>query len=59
MSRISIACPQEAVAVDRGLMRRVARTVLEGEGVADHEISLAFVDSCTIQRLNLRYLEHD
>jgi probable rRNA maturation factor len=59
MSKIAVATPQEAVAVDRGLMRGIARAVLEGEGVADYEISLAFVDDPTIHRLNKRYLEHD
>src|ERR1700730_16346521 len=59
MSRISIASPQEAVPIDRGRMREVVRTVLDGEGVADYEISLAFVDSPTIHRLNQRYLQHD
>jgi len=59
MSRISIACPQESVPVDRGRMREVVRAVLAGEGVADAEISLAFVDNPTIHRLNQRYLQHD
>src|ERR1051325_10782187 len=59
MARISIATPQEIVPVDRGLMRNVVRTVLEGEGVAGYEISLAFVDNPTIHRLNKRYLDHD
>ncbi len=59
MSRVSIACPQEAVAIDRGRMREVVRVVLEGEGVADAEISLAFVDNSTIHRLNQLYLQHD
>jgi probable rRNA maturation factor len=59
MAKISIASPQEAVEVDRKRMREAARAVLEGEGVADYEISLAFVDNPTIHRLNLRYLQHD
>jgi probable rRNA maturation factor len=59
MSRIAIACPQEAVPIDRQRMREVVRTVLEGEGVADYEISLAFVDNPTIHTLNKRYLAHD
>ena len=59
MSRISIASPQEAVVIDRGRMREVVRVVLEGEGAADAEISLAFVDNPTIHRLNQRYLQHD
>jgi probable rRNA maturation factor len=40
-------------------MRAIARAVLEGEGIADYEISLAFVDNPTIHRLNMRYLKHD
>src|SRR5437588_11865586 len=59
MSKISIATPQETVAVDRGRMREVARAVLDGEGIADYEISLAFVDNPTIHQLNKRYLNHD
>jgi probable rRNA maturation factor len=59
MSKISIATPQEAVAIDRGRMREVTRAVLDGEGIADYEISLAFVDNPTIHQLNRRYLDHD
>ncbi len=59
MAKISIASPQEAVAVDRARLREVARAVLEGEKVADYEISLAFVDNATIHRLNKQYLDHD
>lgn len=59
MSRISIASPQESVPIDRGRMREAVRAVLVGEGVADAEISLAFVDDATIHRLNMRYLQHD
>lgn len=59
MPRVSIAAPQETVSVDRGLMRQVARSVLEGEGIKDYEVSLAFVDNVTIRGLNKRYLEHD
>ena len=40
-------------------MRAVARAVLDGEGVAEAELSLAFVDNPTIHRLNKRYLDHD
>src|SRR5438132_9630783 len=59
MSRVAIASPQEVVPIDRGRMREIVRTVLEGESVADAEISLAFVDNATIQQLNKRYLQHD
>src|ERR1043166_2277279 len=59
MGKISIATPQEIVTVDRAAMRQLVRTVLDGEGMADAEISLAFVDNPTIHRLNVRYLQHD
>jgi probable rRNA maturation factor len=59
MGKISIANPQETVPIDRGFMRNLVRTVLEGEGVADAEVSLAFVDDPTIHQLNKRYLQHD
>jgi probable rRNA maturation factor len=57
--KVSVASPQEAVEIDRGRLRDVARTVLEGEGVTDGEVSLAFVDNPTIHRLNKQYLGHD
>ena len=45
--------------LDRGRLREIARAVLAGEGVGDHEISLAFVDNTTSQRLNKQFLDHD
>jgi probable rRNA maturation factor len=59
MSRVSIASPQEFVPIDRGRMREAVRAVLDGEGVAEAEVSLAFVDNPTIHRLNQRFLQHD
>ncbi len=59
MSRISIASPQGSVAIDRVRMRATVRAVLEGEDRPDAEISLAFVDNPTSQRLNRQYLNHD
>jgi probable rRNA maturation factor len=59
MGRIAIASPQEAVPIDRGRMREIARAVLEGENEPQAEISLAFVDNATIHTLNKRYLNHD
>ena len=59
MGKIAIANPQELVEIDRRRMREIARAVLDGEGAADAEISLAFVDSATIHALNKRYLNHD
>jgi probable rRNA maturation factor len=59
MIRVSVACPQEIVPVDRGAMRQIVRAVLEGEDVNEAEISVAFVDNPTIHQLNRRYLNHD
>lgn len=59
MGKTSIASPQEIVEIDRGHFRSVVRAVLDGEGVKDAEISLAFVDNATIHRLNKRFLDHD
>jgi probable rRNA maturation factor len=59
MGKISIASPQETVPIDRRHMREVVRTVLDGEGIAEAEISLAFVDNATIHRLNRQFLQHD
>ena len=59
MGKIAVATPQEIVAVDRKRVREVVRAVLDGEGIADAEISLAFVDNPTIHTLNKRYLDHD
>ena len=59
MGKIAIASPQDLVEIDRKRMREVARAVLEGEGAADAEISLAFVDNATIHRLNKQFLNHD
>jgi probable rRNA maturation factor len=59
MIRVAIASPQQEVPIDRACMRRTVRTVLEGEQIAEAEISLAFVDNPTIHRLNQQYLQHD
>ncbi len=59
MSKIAVASPQERVPIDRRRMREVVRAVLDGEQVADAEVSLAFVDNPTIHALNKRYLDHD
>ena len=59
MSKISVHSPQETVPIDKGRVREIARAVLDGEGVKDYEISLAFVDNTTIHRLNKQYLDHD
>ena len=59
MIRVTIASPQSIITVDNSVMRHAVRIVLEGEGIEEAEISLAFVDNSTIHRLNFRYLDHD
>ncbi len=59
MFRIAIASPQEVVSLNRRRLRDIVRQVLQGEGIRDAEISLAFVDNATIHQLNKRYLKHD
>jgi probable rRNA maturation factor len=59
VGKIAIACPQQTVLIDRKQIRAIAQGVLDGEGVSDADISLAFVDNATIHALNKRYLNHD
>jgi len=59
MIRTSIASPQEIVALPYEQLRETSRIVLEGEGVKEAKISLAFVDNTTIHRINKQFLEHD
>jgi len=59
MIRTSIASPQELVPLPFAQLREVSRMVLEGEGVKEAKISLAFVDNTTIHRINKQFLDHD
>ena len=59
MIAVSIASPQELVALDYARLKECARAVLAGEGVREAKISLAFVDDATIADLNKRFLDHD
>jgi probable rRNA maturation factor len=56
---IAIANRQRALPVDRRRLRRVLRTILKDEGIAEAEISLAIVDDRTIRELHRRYLGQD
>src|SRR5258708_7509899 len=58
MIRVKIANPHE-IALDFAKLRETARVVLEGEGVGEAQIRLAFVDNATIHRLNKQFLNHD
>lgn len=59
MIRTSIASPQEIVTLPYPQLREVSRVVLEGEGIIEAKISLAFVDDTTIHGINKRFLDHD
>jgi probable rRNA maturation factor len=59
MLKVKVASPQEVVSLDRGRLREIAKAVLEGEGIAAANVSLAFVDNVTIHRLNKQFLDHD
>ena len=58
MIRVSIANPYE-YALDFSPLKDAARTVLEGEGVKDAKVVLAFVNNEHIHRLNKQFLGHD
>jgi len=59
MIKVKIASPQEMVPLEYAKLRETATKVLEGEGVREAKISLAFVDNPTIHRLNKQFLQHD
>jgi probable rRNA maturation factor len=59
MIGVSVASPQEIVALDYQRLKECARAVLAGEGIKDSKVSLAFVDDTTIAGLNKRFLEHE
>lgn len=59
MIRIKIANQQEVIPVDFAKLREIGQTVLDGEGVGEAKITLAFVDNATIHRLNKQFLNHD
>lgn len=55
---IEIVNRQKRVAIDRRLIRRVARAVLAGEGIDSAEMSIAFVDDVESARVNQEFLRH-
>jgi len=58
MIRAKIANPHD-LPLDYAKLRETARVVLEGEGVDEAHVILAFVDNPTIHRLNKQFLNHD
>jgi probable rRNA maturation factor len=59
MISVSVATPQEIVAIPYTEVKQAARHVLEQEGIKEAKISLAFVDNTTIHRINKQFLDHD
>ena len=58
MIRVSVANPYE-YPLDFQTLKAAASAVLEGEGVREAKITLAFVDNPHIHRLNKQFLGHD
>lgn len=50
---------QNHLPIDERVVRELVRGVIEGEGVTDALISIAFVDDAAIQAINRRHLNHD
>jgi probable rRNA maturation factor len=59
MISVSIASPQELMALDYARLKDCARAVLAGEGIKEGKVTLAFVDDATIAGLNKRFLNHE
>ena len=58
MIRASISNPYEYELDFTGL-KSAAVAVLEGEGIRDAKVTIAFVDNAHIHRLNKQFLNHD
>lgn len=59
MIGVSVASPQELIALEYQRLKECARTVLAGEGIQEAKVTLAFVDDATIAGLNQRFLQHE
>ena len=58
MLRVSVANPYE-YPLEFQKLKDAARAVFEGESVRACKVTLAFVDSAHIHRLNKQFLDHD
>ncbi len=56
---IEISNRQSQVPIDPEVVRNFAARVLQGEGVENASISIAFVDDAAIHTINRRHLQHD
>ncbi|MFT3883416.1 MAG: rRNA maturation RNase YbeY [Gemmatales bacterium] len=59
MLSVSVANQQEALELDFARIKAVARAVLQGEGITDGKVTLAFMTDTAIHALNKRFLDHD
>ena len=59
MISVSVANPLDIIEPDYDRLKKSARAVLEGEGIADARISLALVDDKMVADINKRFLDHD
>ena len=59
MIRVAVASLQEIVPLDYPRLKSAAQAVLEGEGIAEAKVTLAFVENAHIHRLNKQFLSHD
>lgn len=59
MYEVELADQQDSLAIDEQRIREVVSRVLQEEGVAAAEISVAIVDNPTMRELNKQYLQHD
>lgn len=57
--RIELTVAQHEQALDTEWIARIARAVLEAEGVACSELSIVLVDDATIHEMNRTHLGHD
>ena len=59
MIAVSITTPNRNSLTNRTQIRSIVRTILQGEGIDDAAISIAFVDDATSHRINKQFLDHD
>lgn len=59
MIDVALTNQQSVLAIDAQLVENAARTVLQGEGIANARVSLAVVDDEVIHQLNRQFLSHD
>lgn len=56
---VLVADLQDAVRLPVARLKKLARTVVAGEGLRGGDLSIAFVDRATMRRVNRQFLKHD